>query len=150
MKPRLLCVIALVFGLIGIAGASPALAQHDMGPAKPPAPIRPGDPKRLAESEAAQLAASIDRAEADYFSSHHAYTSFERLERSHLLDGKRALPFPVSSAGVVKDHTVRLLVSPDGRQYMLSIAPDPGGCGFGVFSDESGAVYVAPSLDCSE
>ncbi|HEV2426048.1 MAG TPA: hypothetical protein VGZ29_14555 [Terriglobia bacterium] len=148
MKVKLCCLTSLVLGLSATAGVSPAFAQH--GP--PPKPVvEPApDPHMLNEFEARRFAQAVNRAESDYFAQHHAYATFEKLQSLHLFTGKRALPLPVASDGLVKDHYLRLLVSPDGRRYMLSLVPDPGGCGFGVFSDETGAVYTAPSLDCTE
>lgn len=148
MKVKFHCIIPLVLALSATAGVLPALAQH--GPPPKPVVEPTPDPHMLNEFEARRVAQAINRAESDYFAQHHEFVTFERLKSSNLFTGKRALPLPVASDGLVKDHYLRFLVSPDGRRYMLSLVPDPGGCGFCVYSDETGAVYTAPSLDCTE
>ena len=154
MRTRLVCFLALLLGLGGSAGtAALAQAQHDdshaMSMPAPP-PVRNGDPRRLSDSEATQLADTVNRVEADFFSRNHRYASFESLMKAHLFTGKMALPVPIGRSGAVKDHTFRMLTSPDGLHYLFTVAPEPPGCGFAVFSDESGAVYTSAFYNCAD
>jgi hypothetical protein len=141
----------LVLGFAGYARAQSAQKPKtdDMG-----MPIYDGGRPDPIENQAWWLADSINRAEAEYFGRNHVYVSFEKLEHEHLFQGKLALKVQVGPngelSGKLNDHFLRLMVAPDGRYYTLSIRPNVGGCGFGMFTDESGAIYTAPTLDCNE
>lgn len=151
---RLTCFLALLLGLSGSAGMAVfAQVQHDsshaMSMPAPPA-VQNGDPHQLSDSEAVQLADTVNRVEADFFSRNHRYASLESLMKAHLFTGRTALPVPIGRSGAVKDHTFRMLTSPDRLHYLLSVAPEPPGCGFAVFSDESGAVYTSAFYNCAD
>ncbi len=146
-----LAVLSLVLGVATGARAqsAPKPKMDDMG-----MPIYNGGRPDPIENQAWWLADSINRAEAEYFGRNHVYVSFEKLQHEHLFQGKLALKVQVGPngelSGKLSDHFLRLMVAPDGHYYTLSIRPNVGGCGFGMFTDESGAIYTAPTLDCNE
>ena len=152
MKSKLAFLFVLVLSLGSAAGTHAQAqkpAKDDMG-----MPVYSGGRPDPIENQAWWLADTINRAEAQYFGRNHVYISFDKLQSAHLFEGKLALKVPVGPngelAGKLSDHFLRLMVSPDGHYYTLTIRPNIGGCGFGLFTDESGAIYTAPTLDCNE
>ncbi len=153
MKSKLAFLFTVLLSL-GFAAGARAQSAHppakdDMG-----MPVYDGGRPDPIENQAWWLADTINRAEAEYFGRNHLYISFDKLRSAHLFEGKLALKVPVGPngelSGKLSDHFLRLLVAPDGHYYSLSIRPNVGGCGFGMFTDESGAIYTAPTLDCNE
>lgn len=137
MKTKVLCVLILVFGLGGaMTGLSSWTQQGPSGP--------------LSEAEAARLINAIDRTEADIFSHTHAYVSLEKLPVDRLAAGQKAFSASAIAKGALKDHKLRVIASADGSHYLLAVLPVPSGCGFSMFSDESGNIFQAPPLDCSD
>jgi hypothetical protein len=153
MKSKSAFLFALVLSFGFATGARAQSAQKpkldDMG-----MPINNGGLPDPIENQAWWLADTVNRAEAEYFGRNHVYVSFGKLQSAHLFEGKLALKVPVGPngqlSGKLNDHFLRLMVAPDGHYYTLSIRPNIGGCGFGMFTDESGAIYTAPTLDCNE
>lgn len=152
MKNKLAWMVVFTFGLaLALASAHPGFAQERKDDMGMPIAEPPADP---IEREAWSLALAITRAEGEQFGRTHTYVSFDKLMGAHPLAGKTALAVSVGPdgelSGKLKGHFLRLLVSPDGRYYLLSITPEVGGCGFGMFTDETGAIYTSPGLDCRE
>jgi hypothetical protein len=103
--------------------------------------------------EAGMMARLINSAEAQYRFTNGRYASYSTLLRSGQLKETSSTRFTVvpgdlqSEADPLPGYEVRLLVSPDGGAYQLSIL-DKKACGTDLFTDESGVVFEGRPNRC--
>jgi hypothetical protein len=145
MSPRWLWFFVLVVA-VGIAGA-----QHDMHSSTPTGPKPFDNARMLSQPDAVNLVQAINVTESEIFSRTHKYAPLEKVFESPMFKERKALPAPPGDAGLIKDHYLRLLVSPDGSSYMVSVTPQSAGCDYAVFSDNSAAIYPVGALgECDD
>jgi hypothetical protein len=98
------------------------------------------------------LVGLINTAEARYKFAHAVYADYATLLRSGQLKDTGGREFTVlpgnlqSETDPLPGYRLRLLVSPDGSSYQLSIQ-EKTDCGTGLFSDETGVVFEGHPLD---
>ena len=145
MSPRWLCFFIVA------AALTSASAQHDMHSSKPPSPKAFDSAHMLSQPDAMDLIHSINVAESEIFSRTHKYVPLEKVLESPAFRQRQALPGTLGDAGLLKDHYLRMLISPDGSSYMVSITPVAAGCDFAVFSDNTAAIYPVATLgECDD
>jgi len=98
------------------------------------------------------LVVLINTAEAQYKFAHGVYADYATLLRSGQLKDTGGREFTVlpgnlqSETDPLAGYRLRLLVSPDGSSYQVSIQ-EKTDCGTGLFSDETGVVFEGHPLD---
>ncbi|MGH9430863.1 MAG: hypothetical protein ACRD3T_04915 [Terriglobia bacterium] len=103
---------------------------------------------RASQAEAVGLVRTINTAELDPWFKTHAYVSLEELLQRRFLRGTgNAFVLSDASSGGWKGYVVSVVASADGKHYLLGLAPGSG-CGFSVFSNESGVIYTGRALGC--
>ncbi|MFZ0278811.1 MAG: hypothetical protein WA254_21145 [Candidatus Sulfotelmatobacter sp.] len=117
-------------------------------------PESPRQSSRRAENwEVGMIAAQINTAEAQYRFGHGTYADYATLLQSGQLKetGGRDFTIPPNHllADVLPEYRIRLLKSPDGNSYQLSIQEKTGDCGASLFSDETGVIFEGRPSDCS-
>jgi len=101
-------------------------------------------------------ASLINAAEFQYRFTHGIYADYSTLLRSGELQKTGGRQFTLvpknlqSATDPLPGYLLRLLVSPDGSSYQLSIQEKtPTDCAPGVFSDETGVIFDGHTLGCS-
>jgi hypothetical protein len=101
-------------------------------------------------------ASLINAAEFQYRFAHGIYADYSALLRSGELQKTGGRQFTLvpknlqSATDPLPGYLLRLLVSPDGSSYQLSIQEKtPTDCAPGVFSDETGVIFDGHTLGCS-
>jgi hypothetical protein len=142
MKVKTVPFLMLLSGLLGTIVATVAL----------PHPQEKAD--QLSEREVFGLMRTINTAQAEaFFDSRHQYLSLDELvSRRHVNSSELWLPalsLRDSSAGTLKNYSVSVVVSTDGQHYVSEMISSSS-CGLALFSNESGIIYTATALGCTQ
>jgi hypothetical protein len=102
--------------------------------------------------EVGMIAVQINTAEAQYRFGHGTYADYATLLQSGQLKETAGREFTIPPnhllADVLPEYRIRLLTSPDGNSYQLSIQEKTGDCGAGLFSDETGVIFEGRPSNC--
>ncbi len=116
----------------------------------------------LSEKEALRIVRAVNTIEASFFMSKQGYVTMDEMLRdSPGPDGvskqsniETPAGAPVnridSSSASVNGNKLSVITSPDRKHYSVNISPVAGGCSQVFFSNESGIIYLAKAIGCSD
>jgi len=121
--------------------------------------------RSLSEREALQMMRAINTIEASFFMTKQGYQAMDELLRHSPTPADGAsnqepsnIEVPAgellasidSSSATVKGNKLSVIASSDRKHYFVGIAPVAGGCSRVFFSSESGIIYSAKAIGCSD
>ena len=106
---------------------------------------------QLTDVDAVSLVRQFNTAEAELFGARngsHRYMPLAKVLETPSLKSQIKVSVAISdeTSGTVKNYSVSLIPSADGKHYMLSLAPM--GCGPAFFSNETGVIYPGKAAGC--
>ncbi len=127
-------------------------------------------PDQLSAKEAVDFLRTINTAELEFSIKKNRYVCLDELTQHRFLQGFSQVAEPASdkvrspdarqnsnagslvktdsSSGTLRNYKIFVVASADGKHYQAGIVPTESGCGWAVFSNESGVIYPAMALGC--
>jgi hypothetical protein len=103
----------------------------------------------LDEQLAVDLVRKINTTQVEFRLQNNAYVSLDQLlEHRFMADSKALLEPADRTSAALADYHLRVVATDDGQRYTVMIASQAVRCGFAVFSDEGGVIYVGKALGC--
>jgi hypothetical protein len=142
MKAKTIPILMLLSGLLGTIIATVAW----------PHPQEKAD--ELSEFEVLGLMRTINTLQAGAFQdTRHQYLSLDELVSQRYRNNHEQWLTTVqlldSSTGTLKNYTVSIVVSSDRQHYVAQLISSSG-CALALFSNESGIIYTARGLGCTD
>ena len=108
---------------------------------------------QLSEKEAFRLVRTINTVEATAFLQNHRYIPFQEVVQDKIFQGRQEqfnIENPDATSGTIKNYTVSILASSDGKHYAVQLSSAEQGCHPALFSNDSAIIYTAKAIDCGE